>query len=153
MEVANRACRTGMVWWRRCALVAQCVGPSLTEPVSGAVPCHFAGVLVAVAEDSRLIALWASAHFLNECHFVYCSLLSGRFDAAPSFTGSDRVNGSGGALCVTALRGAYRRVSQSRICTTVLRLARTPQWGWGFQRLMTASANQMIAHLNHNRIA
>src|SRR6516165_10689119 len=61
MEVANRACRTGMVWCRRCALVAPCVGPVLTEPVSGAVPSHFA-VLVAVAEDSRLIALWASAH-------------------------------------------------------------------------------------------
>jgi hypothetical protein len=51
-----------MVWSRRCALVAPCVGPVLTEPVSGAVPSHFAGVLVAVAEDSRLIALWASAH-------------------------------------------------------------------------------------------
>src|SRR6516225_10769920 len=61
MEVANRACRTGMVWWRRCTLVAPCVAPVLTEPVSGAVPSHFA-VLVAVAEDSRLIALWASAH-------------------------------------------------------------------------------------------
>ena len=60
--VANRACRTGMVWWRRCALVAPCVGPVLTEPVSGAVPSHFAGVLVVVAEDSRLIAFWASAH-------------------------------------------------------------------------------------------
>ena len=32
----------------------------------------------------------------------------------PYFTGSDRVNGSG-ALCLTALRGAYRRVTQSRI--------------------------------------
>ncbi len=43
----------------------------------------------------------------------------------PPFVGSDRVNGSGGALCLTALRGAYRRVAQSRICTTVLRLAQT----------------------------
>src|SRR6516165_4608702 len=51
-----------IVWSRRCALVAPCVGPVLTEPVSGAVPSHFAGVLVAVAEDSRLIALWAGAH-------------------------------------------------------------------------------------------
>jgi hypothetical protein len=51
-----------IVWSRRCAPVAPCVGPVLTEPVSGAVPSHFAGVLVAVAEDSRLIALWASAH-------------------------------------------------------------------------------------------
>jgi hypothetical protein len=62
MDVADRACRTGMVWSRRCAPVARCVGPVLTEPVSGAVPSHFPGVLVAVAEDSRLIALWASAH-------------------------------------------------------------------------------------------
>src|SRR6516162_5786675 len=45
------------------------------------------------------------------------------YQVAPHFTGSDRVNGSGGALCLTALRGAYRRVSQSRICTTVLLLA------------------------------
>jgi hypothetical protein len=44
------------------ALVAPCVGPVLTEPVSGAVPSHLAGVLVAVAEDSRLIALLAGAH-------------------------------------------------------------------------------------------
>jgi hypothetical protein len=48
---------------------------------------------------------------------------------APSFTGSDRVNGSGGALCLTALRGAYRRVTQSRICTTVYCLAQTIAWG------------------------
>src|SRR6516164_566625 len=59
--VANRACRTGIVGSQRCALVAPCVGPVLTKPMSGAVPSHFA-VLVAVAEDSRLIALWASAH-------------------------------------------------------------------------------------------
>ena len=44
------------------ALVAPCVGPVLTEPVSGAVPSHLAGVLVAVAEHSRLIALLAGAH-------------------------------------------------------------------------------------------
>ena len=127
-----------MVWSRRCTLVAPCVGPVLTEPVGAAVPSHFAGVLVAVAEDSRLIALWASAHFLNGCHFVYSSLLSGRFDAAPPFTGSDRVNGSGGALCLTALRGAYRRVAQSRICTTVLLPAQKIAWGWA-GRLKTAA--------------
>src|SRR6516162_4904316 len=80
MEVANRACRTGMVWSRRCALVAQCVGPVLTEPVSGAVPSHFAGVLVAVAEDSRLIALWASAH----CYESNPYRLSSGQSASPS---------------------------------------------------------------------
>jgi len=48
---------------------------------------------------------------------------------APPLTGSNRVNGSGGALCLTALRGAYRRVSQSRICTAVYSLAQRSQWG------------------------
>jgi hypothetical protein len=43
--------------------------------------------------------------------------------------GSDRVDGSGDALCLTALRGAYRRVAQSRICTTVLLLAQKGAWG------------------------
>src|SRR5262249_13941797 len=36
---------------------------------------------------------------------------------APPLTGSDRVNGSSGALCLTALRGAYRRGFESRIST------------------------------------
>ena len=45
--------------------------------------------------------------------------VANRESRLPYFTGSDRVNGSSGALCLTALRGAYRRVSQSRICTTV----------------------------------
>jgi hypothetical protein len=71
-----------MVWSRRCALVAPCVGPVLTEPVSGAVPSHFAGVLVAVAEDSRLIALWASAH----CHESNPYRLSSGQSASPSAT-------------------------------------------------------------------
>jgi hypothetical protein len=48
---------------------------------------------------------------------------------APPFARSDRVDGSGGALCLTALRGAYRRVAQSRICTTVYSPAQRSQWG------------------------
>ena len=48
---------------------------------------------------------------------------------ATPLTGSDRVNGSGGALCLTALRGAYRRVSQSRICTAVLAPVQSIAWG------------------------
>jgi hypothetical protein len=53
---------------------------------------------------------------------------------------------------INRFASAYRRVSQSRICTTVLRLAQTVQWGWG-ESLKTASANQMISHLKDNIIA
>src|SRR5262249_26309194 len=47
---------------------------------------------------------------------------------APPLIGSDRVYGLGGALCLTALRGAYRRVTQSRICATVYSPAQRSQW-------------------------
>jgi hypothetical protein len=44
--------------------------------------------------------------------------------------GSDRGFGSGfGAICLTALARAYRRVAQSRICRTVLLLAQKDAWG------------------------
>ena len=63
---------------------------------------------------------------------------------APPFTGNDRVNGPGGALCLTALRGAYRRVAQSRICTTVLRLARTIAVG------VEAASARLVVGANHS---
>jgi hypothetical protein len=70
-----------------------------------------------------------------------------QIDLAPPFVGSDRVDGSGCALCdrsassvpawtkavPSALfdryREAYRRVAQSRICTTVLLLAQKRAMG------------------------
>src|SRR5262249_42281267 len=40
---------------------------------------------------------------------------------------------------INRFANAYRRVSQSRICTTVYSLAQRSQWGWA-GRLRTASA-------------
>jgi len=58
MEVAHRACRTGWSGGGDVLSSRRPSAPLLTEPVSGAVPSHFAGVLVAVAEDRLLIASW-----------------------------------------------------------------------------------------------
>src|SRR6516164_8000940 len=43
---------------------------------------------------------------------------------------------------------AYRRVAQSRICTTVYSLAQRSQWGWA-RRLKTASAKRKTGEPNY----